>query len=135
MSERLLEIVRQPDGSFLARFDDEQPAVVVSSWDEIRDLRDRRHLVDHWAADDRQAFIAAHGHPFDDWWDRLTPGCAAALKADPHGPVPPQHHDEVKRSLRHQSKQSGLGLEGSSLSAEVRAFVAHKGDGSASQQR
>jgi hypothetical protein len=135
MSERLLEIAQGPDGSFLASFDDEQPAVVVSSWDEIRDLRDRRHLVDHWVADDRQAFIAAHGHPFDDWWDRLTPGCTEALTADPHGPVPLQHHDEVKRSLRHQSKQSGLSLEGSSLSPEMRDYIAHKSDGTAPQQR
>ena len=48
MSERRLEVVRQPDGRFLASFDDGQPAVEVSSWDDIRRLRARRHLVDHW---------------------------------------------------------------------------------------
>ena len=126
MSERLLEIVRQPDGRYLASSDDGQPAVDVSSWDEIRRLRGRRHLVDHWAGDDRQAFIKLYGHPFDDWWDQLTAACAESLLADPHGPVPPQHHDEVKRTLRHQPEQAGLGLEGSSLTKELRAFVAEK---------
>lgn len=127
MSERFLEIVRQPDGRFLASFDDGQPAVEVSSWDDIRRLRGRRHIVDHWAQDDREAFIGQYGHPFDDWWDQLTAACAEALTADPNGPVPPQHHDEVKRTLRHQPQQAGLGMEGSSLTAEVRAFVADKG--------
>lgn len=126
MSERLLEISRQPDGRFLASIDDTQPAVEVSSWDDIRRLRGRLHVVDHWAADDRAAFIEANGHPFDDWWGQLSAACAEALMADPHGPVPTQHHDEVKRSLRHQPQQAGLGLEGSSLSAELRAFVAGK---------
>jgi hypothetical protein len=127
MSERLLEISRQPDGRFLANFDDGQPAVEVSSWDEIRELRGRRHLVDHWAEGDREAFIERYGHPFDHWWGQLTAACAEALLADPDGPVPPQHHDEVKRTLRHQSDQAGLGLEGSRLTAEVRAFLAEKG--------
>jgi hypothetical protein len=127
LSERLREITRQPEGRFLACFDDAQPAVEVSSWDDIRELRGRRHLVDHWAGDDRQAFIELYGHPFDDWWGELTAACAEALLADPHGPVPPQHHDEVKRTLRHQSQQAGLGLEGSRLTAEVRAFLAEKG--------
>jgi hypothetical protein len=126
MSERLLEIVRQPDGRFVASFADGAPSVEVSSWDDIRRLRGRRHIVDHWAADDLQAFIEQYGHPFDDWWDQLTASCAEALTADPNGPVPPKHHDEVKRSLRHQPQQAGLGLEGSSLTAEVRAFVADK---------
>lgn len=126
MSERLLEIVRAPDGRFLASFEDGQPAVAVTSWDDIRRLRGRRHIVDHWAEGDRQAFIERYGHPFDDWWDQLTPACAEALMADPNGPVPAQHHDEVKRTLRHQSQQAGLGLEGSSLTAEVRAFVVAK---------
>jgi hypothetical protein len=127
MSERLLEIVRQPDGRFLASFDDGQPAVEVSSWDDIRRLRGRRHIVDHWTHEDREAFIGQYGHPFDDWWSQLTGACAEALTADPNGPVPPQHHDEVKRTLRHQPQQAGLGMEGSSLTAEVRAFVADKG--------
>jgi len=126
MSERFLEITRHPDGRFLASFDDKEPAVEVTSWDQIRRLRGRCHLVDHWSGDDQQAFIALHGHPFDDWWDQLTPACAEALAADPHGQVPAQHHDEVKRTLRHQSKQAGLALEGSSLSAPLRAFVADK---------
>jgi hypothetical protein len=126
MSERLLEIALQPDGRFLATFDDGQPAVEVSSWDDIRELRGRRHLVDHWSGDDRQAFIERHGHPFDDWWEQLTAACAEALAADPNGAVPAQHHDEVKRTLRHQAKQAGLGLDGSSLTAEMRAFVAAK---------
>jgi hypothetical protein len=126
MSERLLEITRQPDGRFLATFADGEPAVEVSSWDDIRRLCGRRHVLDHWAGDDRAAFIEAHGHPFDDWWNQLSPACAAALLADPAGPVPHQHHDEVKRTLRHQPHQAGLGLEGSSLTAELRAFVAQK---------
>jgi hypothetical protein len=126
MSERFLEIAQQPDGRFLARFDDTHPAVEVCSWDDIRELRGRRHLADHWATGDRQAFIERHGHPFDDWWDGLTVGCSAALSANPHGSVPPEHHDEVKRTLRHQPKQAGLGLEGSSLSTELRAFVIAK---------
>jgi hypothetical protein len=126
MSERFLEIVLHPDGRFLASFEDGQPAVEVSSWDNIRRLRGRRHLVDHWAPGDRQAFIERHGHPFDDWWDQLTDACAEALLANSSGPVPAAHHDEVKRTLRHQSQQAGLGLEGSSLSAELRAFIAAK---------
>jgi hypothetical protein len=126
MSERFLEIARHEDGRFLASFADGEPAVEVSSWDEIRRLRGRAHLVDHWAGDDRQAFIERYGHPFDDWWHQLTAACAEALIADPNGSVPPQHHDEIKRSLRHQPQQKGLGLEGSSLTAELRAFVAEK---------
>jgi hypothetical protein len=63
---------------------------------------------------------------FDDWWDQLSDACAEALTADPNGPVPPQHHDEVKRQLRHQSQQTGLGLEGSRLTAEVQAYIAEK---------
>ena len=126
MSERFLEIVLQPDGRFLASFEDGQPAVEVSSWDSIRRLRGRRHLVDHWSQGDRQVFIERYGHPFDDWWDQLSDACASALLASSSGSVPPQHHDEIKRSRRHQSQQAGLGLEGSSLSAELRAFVAEK---------
>jgi hypothetical protein len=129
MSERFLEIVLQPDGRFLASFDDGQPAVEVSSWDDVRELRGRRHLVDHWANDDRQAFIERYGHPFDDWWGQLTEACAEALLANSSEPVPPQHHDEIKRTLRHQSQQAGLGLEGSSLTAELRAFIGEKARG------
>jgi hypothetical protein len=126
MSERRLEVLRQPDGRFLASYDRAQPAVEVSSWDDIRRLRARRHLVDHWVAAERQEFIERYGHPFDDWWGQLTAACAEALLADPHGPVPPQHHEEVKRTLRHQPRQEGLGLDGSAFTAEVAAFVADK---------
>lgn len=126
MSERLLEIARQPDGRFLASFDDGAPAVEVTSWSDIRRLRGRRHIHDHWAGNDRQSFIEQNGHPFDDWWDQLSTACAQALTADPDGPVPPQHHEEVKRTLRHQSQQAGLELEGSRLSAEMQAYVAGK---------
>ena len=126
MSERLLEVARQADGRFLAIFDDGEPAVEVLSWDDIRRLRDKRHLVDHWPGDDRELFIERYGHPFDDWWAELSPACAEALMADPAGAVPEQFQDEVKRSLRHQPKQSGLGMDGSSLTAEARAFVAQQ---------
>ena len=126
MSERLIEIAQQPDGRFLASFDDEEPAVEVKSWDDIRRLRGRRHVHDHWAGDDRAAFIERYGHPFDDWWNQLTAACAAAIAADPKGAVPQEHHEEIKRSLRHQSTQAGLGLEGSRSTAEVQAYVAKK---------
>jgi hypothetical protein len=133
MSERFLELGRAIDGRFLATFDDDEPAVEVFGWDDIRRLRDKRHLVDHWAGDDREAFIEQYGHPFDDWWAELSPACADALMVDPAGAVPEQFQDEVKRSLRHQSKQSGLGLEGSSLTAEARAFVARQAGRAAPQ--
>ncbi len=128
MSERFLELARELDGRFLATFDDGEPAVEVLSWDDIRQLRDKRHLVDHWAGDDREAFIEKYGHPFDDWWAELSPACAEALMRDPGGAVPEQFQDEVKRSLRHQPKQSGLGLDGSSLTAEARMFVARQAE-------
>jgi hypothetical protein len=126
MSERLLEIVQQPDGRFLATFDDKEPAVEVTSWDQIRRLRGKRHVHDHWAGDDRAAFIERYGHPFDDWWNELTPACAEAIVAEPNGAVPQQHHEEIKRTLRHQPTQAGLGLEGSRFTAEVQAYVAKK---------
>jgi hypothetical protein len=129
MSERFLEVARSPDGHFLASFDDGRTTVEVRSWDDIRDLRGRRHLVDHWAAPgDRQAFIELYGHPFDDWWEGLTAACSEALRANPHASVPYEHHEEVKRTLRHQPKQAGLALEGSSLSAELKAFVLAKAE-------
>ncbi len=126
MSERRLEIARQPDGRFLASADGGATTVEVSSWDDIRTLRDKRHLVDHWADGDQQAFIDQHGSPFEDWWRLLSPACAEALMADPRAAVPVEHDDEVKRTLRHQPRQAGLGLEGSGLSAQLRAFVAEK---------
>jgi hypothetical protein len=124
MSERLLEIARADDGRFLAVPDERRPPVEVTSWDDVRRLRGQFHLVDHWADGDREAFIALHGHPFDDWWAELSAACAAALAGDPAGPVPPEHHVEVKRTLSHQPRQAGLDLQGSSLSAELRAYVA-----------
>ena len=44
-------------------------------------LRDRHHQSDHWAGDDRAAFIAAYGDPFDDWWDSLPSALRDALLA------------------------------------------------------
>lgn len=127
MSERFLDVARQPDGRFLASsFDDGQPTVEVTSWEDIRRLRGKRHLVDRWSGDDRSAFIAEHGHPFDDWWAQLSAPCADALMAETSGVVPEQCDAEVKRTLRHQPRQSGLGLDGSVLSNELRAFVADK---------
>jgi len=41
VSERQIEIVREPDGSFSATYDDRHPAVAVTSWAEIRKLRSR----------------------------------------------------------------------------------------------
>ena len=123
MSERMLEIARAADGRFLAIGDERQPPLEVTSWDDVRRLRGKTHLVDHWAGDDRAAFIALHGHPFDDWWSSLSEACAAALLADPHGAIPAEHHVEVKRTLVHQQRQTGLELQGSSMSAELRAYV------------
>ena len=37
--------------------------------------------------------------------------------------VPVEHQDEVKRSLARQPRQAGLGLDGSSLSPALRAYV------------
>jgi hypothetical protein len=126
MSERMLEIDRRADGMFVATAGGTDAPVEVSSWPEIRRLRGKTHLVDHWADGTREAFIALHGHPFDDWWASLTPACAQALETDPHGAVSPDHHREVKRTLAHQPRQTGLELEGSLLGAELRAYVAAK---------
>ena len=126
MSERMLEIARDPDGRFMAIGDERQPPVEVTSWDDVRRLRGKTHLVDHWAGDDRTAFIALHGHPFDDWWSSLSPACAAALMADPHAAVPAEHHVEVKRALAHQARQAGLDLQGSHLSTELRDYVSDR---------
>jgi hypothetical protein len=123
MSERQLEITRAADGRFLAVLDERRPPVEVTSWDDVRRLRGRTHLVDHWADGDRAAFIALHGHPFDDWWAELSAACADALAANPDGAVPAEHHVEVKRTLSHQPRQAGLELQGSLLSAELRAYV------------
>jgi hypothetical protein len=125
MSERPLEVVRQPDGRFLASSPGEVD-VEVKSWEDVRRLRGKRHLADHWTDADRLAFIELYGHPFDAWWSQLSPAAAAALLADPSGSVAPEHIEEVKRTLRHESRQTGLGLDGSRLTEETQAFVAAK---------
>jgi hypothetical protein len=125
MSERPLEVVRQPDGRFLASSPGEVD-VEVNGWEDVRRLRGKRHLVDHWTDADRLAFIELHGHPFDAWWSQLSAAAAASLMADPSGPVAPEHIEEVKRTLRHESRQAGLGLDGSRLTEEAQAFVASK---------
>ena len=126
MSERELEIAQLPDGSFAATFDDRSPAVAVTSWADIRKLRARHRQEDHWAPGVREAFIAAHGHPFDDWWASLGPEVQAALLADRDGPVPPAYADAVKRSLRSEPGRDGLRVDGSSFTTEVREFLATK---------
>ena len=122
----MLEIVRSSDDRFLATVDERRDVVEVRSWDDVRRLRGKHHLVDHWAEGAREAFIALHGHPFDAWWESLSSACADALRRDPHGAVPAEHHAEVKRTLVHQPRQQGLELEGSSFSAELRAYLAAK---------
>ena len=126
MSERALEVVQLPDGSFAATFDDRDPAVTVSSWADIRRLRARHRQEDHWAPGVREAFVAAHGHPFDDWWASLGPEVQQALLADRDGPVPPAYADAVKRSLRSEPGRDGLRVDGSSFTPEVREFLATK---------
>jgi hypothetical protein len=106
--------------------DPRQAPVEVRSWDDVRRLRGRTHLVDHWSDADLAAFIAAFGHPFDQWWSELSEACARALTADPSGPVPTEHHAEVKRTLNRQPRQSGLGLDGSSFTPQLRDYVASK---------
>jgi hypothetical protein len=125
VSERPLEVVRQPDGRFLASSPGEVD-VEVKSWADVRRLRGKRHLADHWTDEDRRAFIELYGHPFDAWWSQLSPAAAASLMADPSGSVAPEHIEEIKRTLRHESRQTGLGLDGSRLTQETQAFVASK---------
>jgi hypothetical protein len=124
MSERLLEVARQPDGHFLATFNDTEAPAQVTSWADIRRLRRRYYLTDHWLEQDRQEFIALYGHPFDDWWNALSAACREALMDDPNGPVPSKYHNEIAKSLRYQPV--GLGLEGSQFTPEGRAFIARK---------
>jgi hypothetical protein len=126
VSERALEIAQLPDGSFAATFDDRDPAVPVGSWADIRRLRARHRQEDHWAPGVREAFVAAHGHPFDDWWTSLGPDVQQALLVDPEGPVPPAYADAVKRSLRSEPGRDGLRVDGSSFTREVREFLASK---------
>ena len=126
MSERELEIAQLPDGSFAATFDDRSPAVAVASWADIRKLRARHRQEDHWSEGVLDAFVAAHGHPFDDWWASLGPEVQAALLADRDGPVPPAYADAVKRSLRSEPGRDGLRVDGSSFTTEVREFLATK---------
>ena len=126
MSERFLELARLADGSFTATFADDRPAVSVEGWADIRRLRDRHHLTDHWIGDDRAAFIARFGDPFDDWWKDLPAEVRQALMAHPDGPVPPEHAERLKRSLRDESGRDGLRVEGSYFTAPVRAYIARK---------
>jgi hypothetical protein len=126
VSERFLEVARQPDGSFLATFDDHRPPVPVSGWADIGRLRDRFRLSDRWTGDDRDTFIARYGHPFDDWWKSLPAASRQALMADPQGPVPAEHAVALKRSLRHESGRDGLRVEGSFFTAEVRDYIAER---------
>lgn len=126
MSERALEISRLPDGSFVAAFDDTDPPVPVASWADVRRLRARHRQEDHWAQGAREAFIAEHGHPFDDWWASLAPEVQQALLVDPAGPVPPAYAEAVKRSLRSEPGRDGLRLDGSSFTPQVREFLATK---------
>lgn len=123
MSEHLLEIAQLADGSFAATFDDRYPAVPVTSWAEVRRLRGRHRQQDHWAPGAHDAFVAVHGHPFDDWWESLAPEVRAALLVDPDGPVPPAYAEAVKRSLRSENGRDGLRLDGSSFSTQVREFL------------
>jgi hypothetical protein len=126
VSERYLELTRLPDGSFSATFADDRPAVRVVGWADIRRLRDRHHLSDHWNGADREAFIAEVGHPFDDWWNSLAPATRTALMADPDGPVPPDQGELVRRSLRDESGRDGLRVEGSYFTAPVREYIARR---------
>ena len=126
MSERELEIAQLPDGSFTATFSDRDPGVPVASWADIRRLRARHRQEDHWAPGVREAFVAAHGHPFDDWWASLGPEAQEALLVDPDGPVPPAYAEAVKRSLRSEPGRDGLRVDGSSFTREVREFLATK---------
>jgi len=126
MSERMLEIARGADGRFMATIDDHRTPVEVGSWDDVRRLRNQTYLVDRWSDDDLTAFIALHGHPFDQWWSQLSPACAEALVATVGQQVPVDHQDEVKRTLARQPRQAGLGLDGSSLSPALKAYVAAK---------
>ena len=124
MSERQIEIVREPDGSFSATYDDRHPAVAVTSWAEIRKLRSRHQRGDQWAPGAREAFIAEHGHPFDDWWASLSANLQAALLADPDGPVPSAYAEEIRTSLRSENGRDGLRVDGSSFTPAVREFLA-----------
>jgi hypothetical protein len=124
VGERFLEMTRDESGRYFAEFADDRPAVPVSTWAEIRRIRSRHRLTDHWTGDDRETFIAGHGHPYDDWWDGLPPACQRALIADPRGAVPPEFAVALKRSLRDESGRDGLRVEGSFFTAQVREYVA-----------
>ncbi len=126
MAERSLELTKNPDGTFSATFDDARAAVQVSSWAEIRRLRVRHRLSDHWTAGDHAEFVAEHGHPFADWWAGLSPECRSALLAAPAGPIPAEFAEELRRSLRHELGRDGLRVEGSFFTPEVRAFLAEQ---------
>ena len=123
MSERALEIAQLPDGTFAATFDDRSPAVAVASWADIRKLRARHRQEDHWPDGVLEAFVAAHGHPFDDWWASLDPQVQAGLLVDIDGPVPAAYADAVKRSLRSEPGRDGLRVDGSNFTAQVRDYL------------
>ena len=123
MSERALEIALLPDGSFAATFDDRSPAVPVASWADVRRLRARHRQEDHWAQGALEVFVAAHGHPFDDWWASLAPDVRAGLLADVDGPVPAAYAEAVKRSLRAEPGRDGLRVDGSNFTEQVRDYL------------
>lgn len=126
VSERQIEIVQLADGAFAATFDDRLPAAPVTSWADVRALRARHRQQDHWAPGAYDAFVTAHGHPFDHWWSSLDPAVRAALIDDPSGRVPAAHADAIKRSLRSEPGRDGLRLDGSSFANEVRDYLAAK---------
>jgi hypothetical protein len=124
VSERRLEISAEPDGSFVAVADERRAGVVVASWADIRRLRSRHNLDDHWAPGAYEAFVAAHGHPFDDWWAGLGPDVRTALLAEAHGAVPAAYAEVIKRSLRDEPGHDGLRVDGSSFTAAVSDYLA-----------
>ncbi len=123
MSERALELTRRADGVVVAAYDDRHPAEPVVSWEQIRRLRVRHRLADHWAPGLRAEFEAEHGHPFADWWAGLTPGCRETLMRDPSGPVPPAYAEEIRKSLRSEPGRDGLRVDGSYFTDEVQDFL------------
>jgi hypothetical protein len=135
VAERFLEITRDEAGTYLAEFADDRPPVPVATWADVRRIRSRHRLIDHWTGDARETFIAGHGHPYDDWWAGLSADCQRALIAEPRGAVPPAYAVALKRSLRDESGRDGLRVEGSFFTAEVRAYIAARSarDGEAAQ--
>lgn len=127
MSERALELTRRDDGVVVAVYDDRHPAEPVTSWEQVRRLRVRHRLADHWAPGLREEFEAEHGHPFADWWAGLSPECRAVLVADPTSPVPAAYAEEIRKSLRSEPGRDGLRVDGSYFTAEVQDFLRAEG--------